>query len=137
MGDAWEPGEWTLGRHYKWIGIVACLWVAFIAILFIAPTSPGGIPWNDDFTWLSVNYAPIAVLGTLLLVGGWWVLSANKWFKGPIAQGTEEELARIEAQYEHAARGAGRHRRRRIVSATGSEGAGSRRLPPRRRAARC
>ena len=39
--------------------------------------------------------------GTLLLVGGWWVLSANKWFKGPIAQGTEEELARIEQQYEH------------------------------------
>jgi hypothetical protein len=34
-------------------------------------------------------------------VGGWWLLSANKWFKGPITQGTEEELARIEAQYEH------------------------------------
>ena len=40
-------------------------------------------------------------LGTLLLVGGWWILSANKWFKGPISQGTPEELARIEAQYEH------------------------------------
>jgi amino acid transporter len=106
LGDAWEPGEWSLGRHYKWIGIVACLWVVFIAILFMAPLSPAGIPWNGGFTWLSVNYAPIAVLGTLLLVGGWWVLSANKWFKGPIAQGTEEELARIEQQYEHPAHGA-------------------------------
>jgi hypothetical protein len=39
------------------------------------------------------------VLGTLLLVGSWWMLSARKWFKGPIVQGTEEEMARIEAQY--------------------------------------
>jgi amino acid transporter len=100
LGDRWEPGEWNLGRHYRWIGTVACLWVAFIAILFMAPLSPAGIPWNDNFTWLSFNYAPIAVLGTLILVGGWWVVSASKWFVGPVAQGTEEELARIEAQYE-------------------------------------
>jgi amino acid transporter len=100
LGDAWEPGEWNLGKHYKWIGIVACLWVVFIALLFMAPLSPAGVPWNSSFTWLSFNYAPIAVLGTFILVGGWWVLSANKWFKGPIAQGSVEELARIEAQYE-------------------------------------
>jgi amino acid transporter len=100
LGDAWEPGEWNLGRHYKWIGIVACVWVAFIALLFMAPLSPGGVPWNSKFTWLSFNYAPVAVLGTLAIVGGWWMLSARKWFKGPIPQGTEEELARIETQYE-------------------------------------
>jgi amino acid transporter len=105
LGDAWEPGEWSLGKHYKWIGVVACVWVVFIALLFMAPLSPGGVPWNSKFSWLSFNYAPVAVLGTLLLVGGWWLLSANKWFKGPIAQGTEEELARIEAQYEHPAAG--------------------------------
>jgi hypothetical protein len=69
----------------------------------MAPLSPAGVPWNSSFTWLSFNYAPIAVVGTMTLVGGWWVLSANKWFKGPIAQGSEEELARIEAQYEHGA----------------------------------
>ena len=100
-GDAWEPGEWSLGRHYKWIGTVACLWVAFISVLFILPTVPGGIPWNSGFTWLDVNYAIIAVGGTLLLVGGWWVLSAHTWFEGPVSQGTAEELARIEQQYEH------------------------------------
>jgi amino acid transporter len=105
LGDAWEPGEWNLGKHYKWIGIVACLWVVFIALLFMAPLSPAGVPWNSSFSWLSFNYAPIAVLGTLVLVGGWWMLSASKWFKGPIAQGTEEELARIETQYEHGAPG--------------------------------
>jgi hypothetical protein len=29
----------------------------------------------------------------------WYVVSAHNWFKGPIRQGTEEELERIEAQY--------------------------------------
>jgi amino acid transporter len=96
-GDAWEPGEWTLGRWYKPVGIVACIWVAFIAVLFVLPTVPTGIPFKHGFTWLSVNYAIIAVGGTLFLTGSWWLLSARKWFKGPVVQGTEEELARIEA----------------------------------------
>ncbi len=99
QGSEWEPGEWNLGRWYRPIGVIACLWVVFISVLFILPTVPGGIPWNSGFTWLDVNYAIIAVGGTLLLVGGWWVLSARKWFKGPVAQGTEEELARIETGY--------------------------------------
>jgi amino acid transporter len=99
QGAAWEPGEWSLGRWYKPIGIIACLWVVFISVLFILPTVPSGIPFKDGFTWLSFNYAPVAVVGTLVLVGGWWLLSARKWFKGPITQGTAEELARIEAGY--------------------------------------
>ncbi len=98
-GDSWEPGEWSLGRWYRPIGIIAILWIGFIAVLFILPITPTGIPFKNGFTWLSFNYAPIAVGGTMLLVGGWWLLSARKWFKGPIAQGSEEDLERIEAQY--------------------------------------
>jgi L-asparagine transporter-like permease len=100
QGDAWEPGEWNLGHWYKPVGWIACIWVGFISILFILPIAPAGIPWNDGFTWVSFNYAPIAVLGTLALVGGWWLVSARHWFRGPVVQGTEEELARIESQYE-------------------------------------
>ena len=77
--------------------------MAFISILFILPTVPGGIPWNDGFTWLDVNYAIIAVVGTLVLVGGWWLISANKWFKGPISQGSADELAKIEAGFGESA----------------------------------
>jgi amino acid transporter len=106
LGDSWEPGEWTLGKHYKWIGITACLWVVFISILFMSPISPLGIPGHSGFTWVSVNYAPIAVLGTLVLVGGWWLVSARKWFKGPISQGSPEELAQIEAQFDGSAEAA-------------------------------
>jgi amino acid transporter len=105
-GDSWEPGEWNLGRWYKPIGWIAVIWVAFISVLFIMPTLPGGIPFKKGFTWLDVNYALIAVGGTMLLVGGWWMVSAHKWFKGPIAQGSEDELARIEAKYEHPTHGA-------------------------------
>jgi uncharacterized membrane protein len=35
----------------------------------------------------------------LLLFGGWWVLSAHRWFTGPRRQGSEEELEAIERQY--------------------------------------
>jgi amino acid transporter len=100
-GDSWEPGEWNLGRWYKLIGWTAVIWIGFISILFILPTNPAGVPWHTDtFDWTLFNYAPIAVGGTILLVGLWWMLSARKWFKGPITQGSEEELARIEAGYE-------------------------------------
>jgi hypothetical protein len=76
-------------------------------VLFILPTLPEGIPWNTGFTWLDVNYAIIAVLGTLVLVGGWWVLSAKRWFNGPITQGSEEELDRIETGLSGGGRPAG------------------------------
>jgi len=34
----------------------------------------------------------------LLFSGGWWLISAKNWFKGPRVQGSAEELARIEAE---------------------------------------
>src|SRR5579871_2592860 len=30
QGDAWEPGEWNLGRSYKLVGWIAVVWVLFI-----------------------------------------------------------------------------------------------------------
>jgi hypothetical protein len=96
-GDAFEAGAWSLGKHYKWINPIAFLWIVLIAILFIMPTVPTGIPWHSGFNWNVVNYAPITVGGVIVLAGGWWVLSAHKWFKGPVREGSDEELARIEA----------------------------------------
>ena len=34
----------------------------------------------------------------MLFFGGWWVLSAKKWFKGPVRMGTEEELEQLEEE---------------------------------------
>jgi amino acid transporter len=97
--DAWEPGAWSLGQHYKWIDPIAIAWVAIISILFLLPISPAGIPFKDDpgWNWDVVNYAPATVGGALLLFGGWYLLSARKWFKGPVRMGSEEELERIES----------------------------------------
>ena len=98
LGDRFEPGAWTLGRHYKWIDSIAILWVVFICFIFLLPPYKSSVPWEPEFTWEALNYAPILVGGALLLFGGWCVLSARKWFKGPVRMGTEEELERLEEQ---------------------------------------
>jgi hypothetical protein len=41
------------------------------------------VPGNENFSWLSVQYAPIALI---VIIGGamiWWKMSAHKWFKAP------------------------------------------------------
>jgi amino acid transporter len=96
-GDAWdEPRAWTLGRHYKWIDVVSLLWVAFITILFVFPLYKAGLPWDEDFTWELTNYTILWFAGIGLVFGGWWFLSAKRWFKGPVRMGTEEELEQLE-----------------------------------------
>ena len=92
-GANFEHGAWSLGKHYKWINVIAILWVAFISVVFMLPTSPAGIPWRTGFTWNAVNYAPLTIVGAFILFGGWWVLSANKWFKGPVRMSDAEFTA--------------------------------------------
>ena len=43
------PGAWSLGRHYKWIDLLALAWVAMIRVLFIFPLYKAGLPWEADF----------------------------------------------------------------------------------------
>jgi amino acid transporter len=99
-GENFERGAWHLGKHYKWIDTLAILWIFFICIVFLLPAYQGGIPFKSNFSWSILNYTPLPVFGALILFGGWYLLSGRKWFKGPIRQGSDEELARIEAGYE-------------------------------------
>ena len=105
VGDKFERGAWSLGKHYKWIDAIAIVWVAFISILFLLPTATrracrgrrvglGGV----------VNYAPMLVGGALLLFGGWWASPRTSWFKGPVRMGSEEELEQIEQRLEDSTR---------------------------------
>jgi hypothetical protein len=99
-GDKFERGAWHLGRHYKWIDWIAILWIVFICIVFMLPAFQGGIPFKSNFDWNLLNYTPLPVFASFILFGGWYVLSARKWFKGPVRQGDEAELERIEAGFE-------------------------------------
>jgi hypothetical protein len=92
MGDQFEPGAWSLGRHYRWIDAIAIGWVGLITILFVFPLYKGGLPWEDGFSWELTNYTVLWMAGIGRVFGGWWALSARRWFKGPIRQGTDEEL---------------------------------------------
>ncbi|MBV9830875.1 MAG: amino acid permease [Marmoricola sp.] len=83
MGDAFVPGSWTLGPKYKWMNLVAVGEIIVISIYFILPFTPAGVPGNKDFTWSSVNYAPVLTFGTLIVLAIWWNVSAKKWFTGP------------------------------------------------------
>ena len=96
-GASFERGAWSLGRHYRWINVIAIVWVAFIFVIFMLPTAPSGIPFKTGFTWNAVNYAPLTIVGAFVLFGGWWVLSAKNWFKGPVRMGSEAELEQLEA----------------------------------------
>ena len=100
LGERFERGAWSLGRHYRWIDTIALLWVAVIAILFSLPLFRAGLPWDADFSWSLTNYTVLWFAGIGLFFGGWWVVSARHWFKGPVRMGSEDELARIEALQE-------------------------------------
>ncbi len=100
LGDSWdEPRAWSLGRHYKWLNPISIVWVAIITVLFVFPLYDVGLPWNPGpFSWEFTNYTILWFAGIGLIFGGWWVLSARKWFEGPVRMGTEEELERIEEE---------------------------------------
>jgi amino acid transporter len=97
-GDSWDaPRAWSLGRHYKWLDPISIVWVGIVSILFIFPLYKIGLPWVDGFDWQFTNYTVIwfGVIG--LVFGGWWVLAARRWFKGPVRMSEEEVAARERA----------------------------------------
>lgn len=97
-GDRFQRGPWHLGRWSVPVGITAVVWIAFIAILFVLPQA-----FPVSFT--TFNYAIVAVAAVALGTGAWWLASARHWFTGPKVQGSEEQLAAIEAELEVPAAG--------------------------------
>jgi hypothetical protein len=83
-GDNFTPGAWTLGPKYKWMCTVATIWVVLCVVIFSLPFTPAAVPWNDEFSWSALNYAPLMVGGVFIAVGLWWLLSAKNHFTGPV-----------------------------------------------------
>jgi amino acid permease (GABA permease) len=93
QGDSFQRGPWHLGRWSRPIGIIAVVWVVFITVLFMLPTT-------NPITAANFNYTAVAVLVVLGFAGIWWMVSAKNWFTGPKVQGTAEELAAVEHELE-------------------------------------
>ncbi len=94
-GDSWQPGPWNLGSKYKWINPIAIVWVAISVVIFSLPFTPAAVPWNDEFDWNAVNYAPVTVLVVLGAVGIWWLVSARHKFTGPVRTIQFDEAAGV------------------------------------------
>jgi len=86
MGDAFQPGPWTNGKKYKWMNSFATVWVVFITIIFCLPFTPFAVPWNDEFEWEALNYAPVTVGLVILLAAIAWKVSAHKHFTGQVRE---------------------------------------------------
>lgn len=83
MGDAFQAGSWNNGSKYKWMNLIAVAEIAIICVYFILPFTPAAVPWNENFSWKFVNYAPLLTGGVLIFLTLWWHVSAKKWFTGP------------------------------------------------------
>lgn len=85
MRDRFQPGPWTLGSKYKWVNLVAIVWVSICVIVFCLPVygSPA-VFFSHDFNWNLVNYAPLVTIGLMAAVTIWYFGWAKKTFKGPI-----------------------------------------------------
>ena len=66
MRDKFEPGPWTLGAKYKWINLIAIVWVALCVIIFSLPFTPAAVPFSSSFSWSAFNYAPLI---TIVVIG--------------------------------------------------------------------
>jgi len=72
-----SPGPFTLGRWYMPVGIVAVSWVAFIIVLLLFPPS-------QATSAQGMNYAVVIIMSVFIFASISWVVSAHKWFHGPI-----------------------------------------------------
>ncbi|KAI9022694.1 amino acid/polyamine transporter I [Hyaloraphidium curvatum] len=88
--DKFKQAEFNLGRFSVLIGWIAVFWVAFLFVLLC-------LPQVMPVTAQNMNYASLMLGAVLIYTGISWMASARKWFKGPISQVSEEELAHMEA----------------------------------------
>ena len=93
-GDSFKVGSWNLRGHHRWMAPLALIEIIVTSIIAMFPTSLGGAPWDPSFEWKFVNYTPLLVGTTLILLYIYWHASVKKWFTGPIRQVdvTGEEL---------------------------------------------
>jgi amino acid transporter len=93
-GDRFEKGPWNLGGHYKWINVVAIIFVAITVIALDLPFTSAAVPWNDDFDATAFNYTPLVIL-VGIIVAIWWVAGAKNHYHGPVRTLDTDDEGRV------------------------------------------
>jgi amino acid transporter len=101
QGDRFEPGPWSLGRHYKWVNTGAILFVLLVVYSLDIPFASTGVPWNSGWKWSSLNYSPLVLL-VGIAVAIWWVVSAKNRYTGPVRTIDEAPMDTVGEPPEHA-----------------------------------
>ncbi|KAJ3801862.1 APC amino acid permease [Lentinula aff. detonsa] len=83
--DDFVRGPFHLGKFSFPIAITAVTWIAFISIVFI-------LPQENPVDSQTLNYAIVAVGIVIIYSVGYWLISARKWFAGPVKQIAAEEM---------------------------------------------
>jgi len=85
QGTAFEQSPaWNLGNKWRWMNPFAFIWVGIITIIFCLPFTPAAVPWNDEYSWEALNYAPLTVGAVFLFALISWKLRAHKYFTGQV-----------------------------------------------------
>ena len=82
-GDDFGAGTWSIGRHYRWLCPLAVVEIGITTVIALMPSSTGGVPWLDGFSWKYVNYTPLVVGATLLVLWLIWTLWVKNVYTGP------------------------------------------------------
>lgn len=92
--DKFVPGRFTLGRWIVPIGAIAVAWVTFINIVLMFPTVQPTTASNMSESYTEFpspirnpchpDYAVVIIMVVFIYAALSWVLSARKWFTGPI-----------------------------------------------------
>ncbi|KAI8589266.1 amino acid/polyamine transporter I [Geranomyces variabilis] len=76
--NGFVQSEFNLGKWSTLLGWIGCIWTLLATILF-------NFPQAYPVSAATLNYTPVAVGGMITFAGGWWLLGARKWFKGPVS----------------------------------------------------
>ncbi|KAF9569947.1 hypothetical protein BGW38_008794 [Lunasporangiospora selenospora] len=76
--DSFEPGPVSLGRFSIPIGVISCVWIVIITVLFVLPTS-------SPVTAKNMNYTVAIVAASAIYIFANWYFNARHWFKGPVS----------------------------------------------------
>lgn len=71
-----EPGPWHLGKASFYVNAWACLWTAFVSVIFLFPTT-------KPVTASTMNYAVVILAFVFFLALGYWYIHGRTYYTGP------------------------------------------------------